>query len=81
MAMISAPSIIITIDNDIDVSSFYGIGEEEESENMKLLYEYTTHISEPDFVNHETVKLIEYRCPNYPKPHLNLISPPPDILS
>lgn len=79
MAIISAPTVISSIDNSVDTSCFFGIGEEEEeSGNLKLLFENNLELSEDDLVIKTRGNLIGYTFKIYPKPHLNLISPPPD---
>ena len=82
MAIISAPTVIVSLDNTIDISSFYGIGEEEEeSESFKLLIEKSLNETEVSFTSVKTTSGICYRFKTYPKPHLNLISPPPEFIS
>lgn len=82
MAIITAPTIIVSIDDSVDISCFYGVGEEEEeSENLKLLFENYLENSEDLFVVKTNVHLIGYTFKTYPKPHLNLIFPPPEFIS
>ena len=81
MALISAPTIILSFDDSVDVSSFYGINEEEESENLKLVFEDISEDSEHVLVVLKDVHVIGYAFKAYPKPHLNLISPPPEFIS
>ncbi|KJD33936.1 hypothetical protein PK35_04150 [Tamlana nanhaiensis] len=78
LAFITAPTIIASIDDSIDISMFYNnIAEEEELGKIKLQYNKSSH---------ETLNLasltsevqIAYYFKNYPNPHLNLISPPPE---
>lgn len=77
VALISAPSIIIAIDDSIDVSIFYTVTEEE-NENIKLVF------SDNDLNKIEHVFFADindslgYYFRNYPKPYLNLILPPPE---
>ncbi|MGA1225758.1 MAG: hypothetical protein ACO3VF_00615 [Tamlana sp.] len=78
LALISAPSIIIAIDDSVDISMFYSIAEEEE-ETSKI------KIQSPQDLNHtnnilalDNLDDIAYFFKKYPKPHLNLISPPPE---
>lgn len=80
MALISAPTIILSFDDTYDVSSFYSINEEEENQNVKLVFESTSLESESLFEDQLSPNLIGYTFKNYPKPHLNLISPPPDFI-
>ena len=82
MAIVSAPTVISSIDDSVDISSFFGIDEEEEeSENLKLLFENNLELSEDDFVLKTRGSFIGYKFKTYPKPHLNLISPPPEFIS
>lgn len=76
LALISAPSIIIAIDDSVDISIFYSIAEEETSK---------IKIQSPQDFNHtnnilalDNLDDIAYFFKKYPKPHLNLISPPPE---
>lgn len=80
MALISAPTIILSIDDSIDVTCFYSITEEEEeSHSVKLVFEHSSEDCDSFFEDQVNTDLIEYTFKNYPKPHLNLISPPPDF--
>ncbi len=80
MAIISAPTVITSFDDSLDMSCFFGIGEEEEeSENLKLVLENNLDLSEDHFVIKTKGNLIVYTFKTYPKPHLNLISPPPEL--
>ena len=82
MAIISAPTVITCIDDSVDVSCFFGFGEEEEeSENLKLLFENSLELSDDHFVIKTRNNLIGYTFKTYPKPHLNLIIPPPEFIS
>ena len=81
LVFISAPTIISMVDDSIDVSLFYTSTEEEEKgqeknkDNEVLFFEFIETVS--DFDSNETEYNSEYYFKNYPKPHLNLISPPP----
>ncbi|WP_339751379.1 hypothetical protein [uncultured Winogradskyella sp.] len=82
MAIIVAPTIITSMDDSVDISCFFGIGEEEEeNENLKLLFENNLELSDDFFVIKTNTNLIGYAFKTYPKPHLNLISPPPEFIS
>ena len=80
MALISAPTIIMSIDDSIDVACFFSITEEEENSHAKLLFDKNHQDSEFLFEDQDVTHLEGYRFKNYPKPHLNLISPPPDFI-
>ena len=79
MALISAPTIILSFDDSVDVSSFYNVNEEEE-ENSKLLFQEISVPSEDTLTANTRAQLIGYTFKKYPKPHLNLISPPPEFI-
>lgn len=79
-ALIVAPTVIIVLDDSIDTSIFYSITEEEENGKVKNVVspfsltssDVTTHFK----LNEQ--QFFSYRFNNYPKPHLNLILPPPE---
>ncbi|WP_048330852.1 hypothetical protein [Bizionia psychrotolerans] len=79
LAFISAPAVIVALDDTVDVSMFYSIAEEE-NENIKF------PLSVNDINELNTMYLIDskeylgYTYKQYPKPHLNLIFPPPDFI-
>ena len=78
-----APTVILIIDNSADVSCFYISSEEEEKGNEiskdkeLMLYDVLNETVLLD--SNEIENDLEYFYKNYPKPHLNLISPPPDF--
>ncbi|WP_400075384.1 hypothetical protein [Winogradskyella sp. R77965] len=81
LIIVSAPTIIISFDDSVDVSCFFGIGEEEEeNENLKLLFDNNLEPLQEFLVNNADVRLIEYKFKTYPKPHLNIIFPPPEFI-
>jgi hypothetical protein len=80
MAIVSAPSIIVSFDDTIDMTCFYGENEEEEKESLKLLFEFTLHNLEDILVDNDGNDDEGYTYKNYPKPHLNLIFPPPELI-
>ncbi|WP_299121765.1 hypothetical protein [uncultured Winogradskyella sp.] len=80
MAIISVPSIIMSFDDTIDITCFYGENEEEEKEGLKLVFEFTSHNLEDFFTDSDNNRNEVYTSKNYPKPHLNLISPPPEFI-
>ena len=80
LSIISAPTIITSIDNSIDISMFDGLGEEEESENFKILLEsQTINVVHTDYSLFEKDK-IDFTHGLYSKPLINIISPPPEII-
>lgn len=79
MALVSAPTIIVSFDDSIDVTCFYSIAEEEENQHVKLVFEQTNLDHSNLFEDEVNVSFIGYTFRHYPKPHLNLVSPPPDF--
>lgn len=85
LAFLIAPTVIILIDNKVDVSIFYTCNEEEEKKGQEkekdkelLCYEFLKSIHYID-VN-ETELDLAYFSKKYKKPHLYLISPPPELI-
>lgn len=80
LGLITAPSIIMAIDDSVDISVFYSISEEEEeSKNLKIFPSFgDLDYSFSEFFKYNTY--LGYRYKIYPKPHLNLISPPPEFI-
>lgn len=79
MVIVTAPAVIISIDDTADITFFYGQNEEEEKDNFKLLFEIDLVNSENQTVSNSNDDSDRYRFKNYPKPYKNLISPPPDL--
>lgn len=75
--MISAPTIIVSCDDSADISAFFGMNEEEEQEDMKLLFDQILEEHEDFSVEVSKLEHINYASNKYHKPYLNLISPPP----
>lgn len=82
MAMITVPLIVTIVDCDIDTSVFYSLNEEEENGEIELknLKVFVSSPFDNDNIILSSKKLhcLGYFHNNYPKPHLNLISPPPE---
>ena len=81
VALISAPSVILSFDSSVDVSSFSNINEEEENQHLKLVFEKNIEDFDAYLLSWSTNHCIGYPFKTYPKPNLNLISPPPDYIS
>jgi len=79
-AIISAPTVIMSMDDSVDITSFYSLNEEEESENLKVIFEGYQSI-ELNLDNLKNTQRLGYIFKAYPKPHLNLIFPPPEFIS
>lgn len=74
--MICAPTIIISCDDSADISAFFGMNEEEE--DSKVLFDHSQEELEDLPLDSYTKEAIVYTSNEYYKPHLNLISPPPE---
>ncbi|WCO01881.1 hypothetical protein [Psychroserpens ponticola] len=79
VALITAPSIIIAMDDSFDVSIFYSITEEEEKESLKIFPTKEHSEAESLFASNSNDNL-GYFFKNYLNPHFNIISPPPDFI-
>ncbi|WP_299550724.1 hypothetical protein [Seonamhaeicola sp.] len=83
VSFLVAPSIIVLVDDSVDISIFYTSSEEEEKGNEKnkdvekLFFESLCADTAFTFSNMESE--LEYYYKKYAKPHLNLISPPPEL--
>ena len=83
LGFLAAPTVITLVDNSVDISFFYASSEEEEKGSEKnkekelLFFELSN--TDLDFVLYEAENNLRYYFKNYPKPHLNLISPPPEF--
>lgn len=83
MAFLTAPTVLTWIDDSIDVSVFYTSAEEEEKGNeknkdMEKVFCEGPH-PDPVFSRFNPENELEYFFKAYPKPHLNIISPPPEM--
>lgn len=77
--IILVPSIIVSIDNSIDISILYSISEEEEeTNNLKLVVSEIDEDTDSYSVTFKNQKL-GCQFKKHPKPHVNLISPPPEF--
>jgi len=82
LLFIVTPTIIVLVDDTIDVSIAFSASEEEEKGNEKnldieVLFS-NLKANESDLVFAVSENNLGYYFKNYPKPHLNLISPPPE---
>ena len=80
LGIITVPSIIIAFDDSVDVSVFYSLSEEEEeNKNLNLVcFQEDLDNNQSEILNSKNH--LGYYYKNYPKPHLNLISPPPEFI-
>jgi len=84
LAFLVAPTVLHMVDDSIDVSAFYAGAEEEESGSEKtktfeVLLDIST-VNDLSFSSAKSSKKQGYYFKTYPKPHLNLFSPPPESL-
>jgi hypothetical protein len=81
-ALIAAPTIILVVDDSVDISMFYSLSEEEEKgyETIKSVQVAPSDFNQLDLIFASKLRsdTIGYQFKKYPKPHLNLISPPPE---
>ena len=86
--MLSAPSIIVAIDKSADISIFYSMFEEEEKEEKQeeekktideIFFSEINPFNSSMYFNDSRITL-GYFNKKYVRPHLNLISPPPEFL-
>ncbi|WP_156133133.1 hypothetical protein [Lacinutrix sp. Hel_I_90] len=85
MAFTTLPSILVFVDNSIDISFLMNVSEEEEekgnTKNKELeVFVSNTSLGSDHFSNSETEDNVRYTYKKYSKPHLNLISPPPEFI-
>ena len=83
LLFLTAPTIILIIDDSADVSIFYASSEEEEkgsekNKEIEVLF-FDLNNTDLDFASSEVENNLGYYFKNYPKPHLNLIFPPPEF--
>lgn len=79
LAFITAPAVITMVDDSVDISYFYSITEEEEKGGKIEILLTKDFISQSDFALSEKAVNEGYYFKKYPKPHLNLVSPPPEF--
>lgn len=85
MAFTTVPSILVLVDNSIDMSFLMNVSEEEEEkgngENKELeVFVSNTPLDSDHFSSSEIENNVGYTYKKYSKPHLNLISPPPEFI-
>lgn len=84
VGFLTAPTIIKLVDDSVDISIFYTTSSPEEdkgiekSNNVEVLFT-SLLMSDLDFYSKENKDNLGFYFKNYSKPHLNLISPPPDL--
>jgi len=86
LSLALAPTILLAIDDSIDISFIYDVSEEEEEKGKEGNKEFEKFVVELDietegFITSNNREHLEYAFKTYPKPHLNLIFPPPEFIS
>lgn len=83
LLFIVTPTVMIFVDDTVDVSMFFTSSEEEEKgqEKHKDIEVYIAELNCDDlnFGSFKAKNKKGYYYKKYPKPHLNLISPPPEL--
>jgi len=83
LVFLVVPTVITLVDDSADVSMFYAASEEEEKGSEKdkevevLFLELHNNELDDDASNEDSN--LGYYFKQYPKPHLNLILPPPEL--
>ncbi|MFD2822638.1 hypothetical protein ACFS5M_03095 [Lacinutrix iliipiscaria] len=79
LLFIATPTIITIVDDTVDISIIFSTSEEENQNhlNVETLF-LNKKMNELGLVFTSTENNLGYFFKNYPKPHLNLISPPPE---
>ena len=79
----AAPTIAFIVDKNVDICLVSDINEEEKGnetfKNIEIIFS-DSDSSKDSFLDLKNENLFEYYFKKYSKPHLNLISPPPDLL-
>jgi hypothetical protein len=83
VSFLTAPTIIRLVDDSVDISIFYNTSSQEEDKGLEknkeveILFSLSV-LSYLDFSSKENENNLGFYFKKYPKPHLNLISPPPE---
>ena len=77
LGIISAPTIIVSIDDSVDISVLYSLSEEEENNSFKIEVPLSNEDSSAYCILLKNQKLV-YHFKKYSKPYINLIFPPPE---
>lgn len=82
VAFIAMPSAIAYLDSSIDISIFYSLTEEEKGAEKIKSFKVVISDNQNQEPYHYSSRLVHnqrYYFKKYAKPHLNLISPPPEF--
>ncbi len=79
---LTVPSVIVMLDDSVDISIIYASSEEEEkgsekNKELEVLF-FELDLDEDGIVSLSNKNLVNYFFKNYSNPHLNLLSPPPE---
>lgn len=77
------PSVLLVIDETVDVSYLLDSSEEEEGKEKNMELEVFVVENQPNsniFSTIDNEDNLRYTYKKYPKPHLNLIFPPPEFI-
>lgn len=82
LLFIVTPTVLMIVDDTIDISIYYSTSEEEERGKEKqidkeILFS-NLKTNESGLIFNSSNNNLNYCFKNYTKPHLNLISPPPE---
>lgn len=85
LSLVIAPTLVMVIDDSIDMSFVYDGSEEEEEKGKENSKEFEKFVVEldpeiDDLLSSESTQHSGFTFKTYPKPHLNLISPPPEFI-
>lgn len=84
LAFIAGPTIIVLVDDSVDISIFYTSAEEEEKGNEKNKdvekIVFNPHFASIYIAAVNPTDELGYIHKKYSKPHLNLVSPPPEYI-
>ncbi|WP_298901398.1 hypothetical protein [uncultured Psychroserpens sp.] len=85
LTLVTAPTILVFVEDSVDIAFFYDISEEEEEKSNKKNKEFEKFVVDLDTESDNLLTSkasidLEYSYKTYPKPHLNLISPPPEFI-
>lgn len=85
-SLITAPTIFIVMDNDIDMAILFDISEEEEEKGNQKHIEFEVIVEETpseisEFANQSAKVQLITVTKTYLQPHPNLFSPPPECHS
>lgn len=76
---VTTPTLLVMVDNSVNISILFSSSEEgEKNLDIEVLF-FMTKINSIDLVLTTTKNSLGYYYKKYPKPHLRVDSPPPDM--